>query len=199
MNVKSGITLCLLLLMICTAFAEQPPSIGLVLSGGGAKGIAHIGVLKVLEEYGIQPDYITGTSMGSIIGGLYSLGYSAEELETLMVSQNWDELLFDIIPRRSISLEEKKEDGRYVLSFPIQGLGVSLPQGLVAGQNISQLITRLTISAHQVQDFRKMPIPFLCIGTDIETGEAVVLDSGFLPEAIRASMSIPSMFTPVVV
>jgi NTE family protein len=197
MKIKTVVILSLLLLIICTSFAKQPPRIGLVLSGGGAKGIAHIGVLKVLEEYGIQPDYITGTSMGSIIGGLYSLGYSAEELENLIVSQNWDELLFDNIPRRSISLEEKEDDGRYVLSFPIKGLGVSLPQGLVAGQNISQLITRLTISAHQLQDFHNMPIPFLCIGTDIETGEAVVLDSGFLPEALRASMSIPSMFIPV--
>ncbi|MCF7912609.1 MAG: patatin-like phospholipase family protein [Candidatus Cloacimonetes bacterium] len=197
MKIKAVIAFSLLFLIVVTAFAAQTPRIGLVLSGGCAKGIAHIGVLKVLEEYGIQPDYITGTSMGSIIGGLYSLGYSAEELETLILSQNWDELLFDTIPRRSISLEEKEDYGRYILSFPINGIEVSLPQGLVAGQNISQLITRLTISAHQITDFRKMPIPFLCIGTDIETGEAVVLDSGFLPEAIRASMSLPSMFTPV--
>ena len=197
MKTKAIIVFCLLIIIAYSSFAQQPPRIGLVLSGGGAKGIAHIGVLKVLEEYGIQPDYITGTSMGSIIGGLYSLGYSAEELETLVLSQNWDEVLFDFVPRNSISLEEKESDGRYALTFPIKGLGVSLPKGLVAGQNISQLITRLTVSAHQTTDFRKLPIPFLCIATNIETGEPVVLDSGFLPEAIRASMSIPSMFTPV--
>jgi NTE family protein len=197
---KFKLILVMIIISGCLIYAqtEVPPRIGLVLSGGGAKGIAHIGVLKVLEEYGIQPDYITGTSMGSIIGGLYSLGYSAEELETLMLSQNWDAVLYDIIPRNSISLEEKECDGRYALTFPIKGLGISLPKGLVAGQNISQLITKLTVSAHQTTDFHKLPIPFLCIATNIETGEPVVLDSGFLPEAIRASMSIPSMFTPVI-
>lgn len=198
MKTKAIIVVCLLIIIAYSSFAQQPPRIGLVLSGGGAKGIAHIGVLKVLEEYGIQPDYITGTSMGSIIGGLYSLGYSAEELETLVLSQNWNDVLFDIIPRNSISLEEKESDGRYALTFPIKGLGVSLPKGLVAGQNVSQFISRLTVSAHQITDFNKLPIPFLCIATNIETGEPVVLDSGFLPEAIRASMSIPSMFTPVI-
>ena len=196
---KLKLFLVITMISCCLIYAqtEVPPRIGLVLSGGGAKGIAHIGVLKVLEEYGIQPEFITGTSMGSIIGALYSLGYSADELESLVLSQNWDEVLFDIIPRNSISLEEKESDGRYALSFPIKGLGVSLPKGLVAGQNISQLITRLTVSAHQITDFRKLPIPFLCIATNIETGEPVVIDSGFLPEAVRASMSIPSMFTPV--
>ncbi|MDP8219860.1 MAG: patatin-like phospholipase family protein [Candidatus Stygibacter frigidus] len=196
---KFKIFIIIIVISSCLIYAqtEAPPRIGLVLSGGGAKGLAHIGVLKVLEEYGIQPEFITGTSMGSIIGALYSLGYSAEELEDLLLNQNWDTLLFDIIPRNSISLEEKESDGRYALTFPIQGLGVSLPKGLVAGQNVSQLITRLTVSAHQTTDFRKLPIPFLCIATNIETGQPVVLDSGFLPEAIRASMSIPSMLTPV--
>lgn len=192
-------TTVVIVLLICMFIFgnESSPKLGLVLSGGGAKGIAHIGVLKVLEEYNITPDYITGTSMGSIIGALYSLGYTASEMEEIILSQDWNELLLDYVPLNRIALEEKDEKGRYAGSFPIEDYKITLPKGLVAGQNVSQLLSKLTIFAHQVEDFDNLPIPFLCIATDIETGEAVVLDSGYLPEAVRASMSIPSMFTPV--
>ena len=149
--------------------SEESPKIGLVLSGGGAKGLAHIGVLKVLEEYDIIPDYITGTSMGSIIGALYSLGYSAAKMEKVILAQDWDELLFDYIPLNRIALEEKFDEGRYAGSFSIEGFKINLPKGLVTSQNISQLLSYVTICAHQVDDFSNLPIPFFCIGTDIET------------------------------
>ncbi|MDD3052053.1 MAG: patatin-like phospholipase family protein, partial [Candidatus Cloacimonetes bacterium] len=173
------------------------PRVALVLSGGGAKGLAHIGVIKVLEEYGIYPDIITGTSMGSIIGGLYSIGYNGNKLDEAIRNIDWDNLLMDRIPRTSISIEEKADFGRFVVSFPIKGFSVKLPKGLVAGQNISSLISELMLSAHHITDFDNLPIPFKCVATNIATGEAVILEKGFLPDAIRASMSIPSAFTPV--
>jgi NTE family protein len=172
------------------------PKIGLVLSGGGAKGLAHIGVLKVLEEAGIPIDYITGTSMGSIVGGLYACGYSAKQIEFICHHINWNDVLFDKISRRNISIEEKDEDGKYVGEFPIVKGKIVIPKGLVAGQKVSMLLSHLTWPVHEINDFDKLPIPFRCIATDIEKVEPVVLKSGFLPDAIRASMAIPSMFTP---
>ncbi len=174
----------------------RKPRIGLVLSGGGALGLTHIGVLKVLEEAGIKVDYITGTSMGSIMGCLYSVGYSADQIEEMVAHQDWDTLLMDKIPRHQIALEEKLDVDKYPLSFAIRGLDISLPSGLLAGQNFYAYLSQLTMSIHHINDFNKLPIPFRCIATDIETGEAVVLDHGYLPDAIRASMSIPSMFIP---
>lgn len=184
-------------LMPIDSEAAPRKRVGLVLSGGGAKGMAHIGVLKVLEREGIRPDYITGTSMGALVGGLYAAGYSAAEIEHIVVSQNWNDLLSDRLPRRSLSIEEKIYDGRYVAAFPIRGWRLALPRGVVAGQNVSVLLAALTEHVHRVSDFSRLPIPFRCIATDVETGKMVVLDSGFLPEAMRASMSIPSAFAPV--
>ena len=191
--------LIVFLLFPILCFTIQPDSlvVGLALSGGGAKGIAHIGVLKVLEEVGLKPDMISGTSMGSIIGGLYAIGYSADDLEQIVLSQDWNSLLRDEISLQNISIEEKDDFERYAGEFPISGNKISLPKGLVAGQNVSELISKLTLSTHHFSDFSELPIPFLCVATDIETGEAVVLDHGYLPEAIRASMSIPSAFTPI--
>lgn len=176
---------------------QNRPKIGLVLSGGGARGIAHIGVLKVLEELGIEPDYITGTSMGSVIGALYAIGYRSDQLEDIVLEQDWDVLLMDKVFRKDLSIEEKKYDERYVGKLPIIKYKIVLPAGLVGGHRISKLFSDLTISAQYVNDFDKLRTPFRCIATDLETGEAVVLDSGFLPEAMRTSMSIPSVFTPV--
>ncbi len=182
--------------LFCDEESEYP-KLGLVLSGGGAKGLAHIGVLKVLEEEGIQFDCITGTSMGSIVGGLYSIGYRTEDLEQLVTNIQWDDLLLDKISRSNLSMEEKQDENRYAGAFPIEGWTIGLPQGLVAGQQIQALLSKLMISVHDIEDFTQLPIPFLCIATDIEKGEAVILDHGYLPDAIRASMSIPSAFTPV--
>ncbi len=177
--------------------AQERPKIGLALSGGGAKGFAHVGVIKVLEEIGLPIDFITGTSMGSIIGGLYAIGYSVGELEELVTATDWNDLFRDRVRRRDLAIESKMLDGRYMLSLPLNGLAPGLPTGLIAGQKISKLFERLTLPYHDVSDFRQFPIPFACVATDIVTGEVVVLDHGYLPEAMRASMSIPSVFTPV--
>ena len=196
--------LCILFIIFCygNGYGQEPgpqrPKIGLVLSGGAAKGIAHIGVLKVLEEAGITVDYIGGTSMGSIIGGLYSIGYNAEALEKLALSQDWTSLLGDAVPLSSISIEEKDELKKYFLSFPAQHFRINLPTGLKSGQNVSMLLSGLAWTFHDVNDFNKLPIPFLCIATDIVKGDQVILNSGYLPDAIRASMAIPTIFTPVV-
>jgi NTE family protein len=173
------------------------PKIGLVLSGGGAKGLAHIGVLKVLEEAGIHIDYIAGTSMGSIVGGLYAIGYNASELEKIALDQNWITLLNDDINRKSLPVDEKDELGRYIVSFPVKNLRPALPGGMKEGQNISTLLSRLTWSVKDVNDFNRFPIPFHCIAADIVTGEEIVIQKGYLPDALRASMAIPTIFTPV--
>jgi NTE family protein len=166
--------------------------IGLVLSGGGAKGFAHVGVLKVIEEAGIPVDYITGTSVGSIVGGLYALGYDASMLENIIESQNWEELLSNSYKREYISAITKEEQSRYLISLPIETKKISIPSGLLNGQNLMELFTYLTFGYHEVNDFSKLPIPFECIAADIATGEEVVLNKGFLPKTIRASMAVPA-------
>ncbi|GAB7087268.1 patatin-like phospholipase family protein [Marinifilum fragile] len=176
---------------------KKRPKIGLVLSGGGAKGFAHVGVLKIIDELEIPIDYIAGTSMGSIIGGFYAIGYSANQIEEMIISQNWDQLLADEISRKYVPFHEKQNYERHVLSFPIRPKGIELPSGIVKGQNVINLFERLSIDYHDVTDFRKLPIPFVCVATDIETGEAVTLDKGYLPEAMRASMAIPTVFSPI--
>ena len=190
-----NLTFCL------TAFNQQisreRPKIGLVLSGGAAKGFAHIGALKVLEEAGLSVDYIGGTSMGSIVGGLYAIGYDAGTLNRLVLEQDWTFLLNDEVPLSSISIQEKDELRRYFLSIPAEGFRPKLPSGLKTGQNISMLLSALIWPYHNVNDFSKLPIPFLCIATDIVQGKQVILDKGYLPDALRASMAIPTIFTPV--
>jgi NTE family protein len=175
----------------------ERPKIGLVLSGGGARGIAHIGVLSVLEELGIEPDYITGTSMGAIIGGLYAVGYDSKQLGNILEKQNWRELLLDEMLLSDVSFEEKDYVERYIGELPIENYRIKLPSGIVAGQRISKFLSDITISTNQVEDFDDLRIPFRCIATDLETGEPVVLKNGTLAEAMRISMSIPSAFTPV--
>lgn len=176
---------------------KHRPKIGLVLSGGGAKGLAHIGVLKMIEKYNIPIDYITGTSMGSIIGALYSIGYSADQIEKIAASMNWDEIFDGSTKRRLISIEEKDQEGKFVLEVPVKKGMPVIPTGLISGQKLEMELANITWSVHSVNDFSKLPIPFACIATDIETGKAVVLNKGYLPDAIRASMAIPSVFTAV--
>lgn len=186
-------------LLLCASFlfAQSRPQVGLALSGGGAKGFAHIGVLKVLEELDLPIDCIAGTSMGAIIGALYALGYDAEALEEIATQTDWQALFSDDVPRRSLAMQEKMWDERYMLSFPLQNTRIKLPAGLSAGQSISTMITRLTWPGHHIQDFRALPIPFACVATDLANGQAVTMTRGFLPEALRASMAIPTVFTPV--
>ncbi|MFP8489659.1 patatin-like phospholipase family protein [Gracilimonas sp. Q87] len=176
---------------------EDTLKIGLALSGGGAKGFAHIGVLKVLEEAGIQVDVVTGTSMGAVVGGLYAIGYSIEELEDIALNTDWNELFNESRPRKYQSIFQNQSNERLIFSVPYGGGSLSLPRGLVEGQKISLLLNQLTLPYHQVTNFRELPIPFACVVTNLETGEGIMIDSGFLPEAIRASTAIPSVFKPV--
>ncbi|MCB0286862.1 MAG: patatin-like phospholipase family protein, partial [Calditrichaeota bacterium] len=173
------------------------PKIGLVFSGGGAKGFAHIGVLKVLEEIGMPIDCISGNSMGSIVGGLYAIGYRAADLEKIATQTDWDVVLKDRVERSALSMEQKFYDARYNVSLDLDGLRVKLPSGLISGQNVVRLLNRLTQPVQHIRDFTQFPIPFVCVATNIVTGEAVVLKSGSLAESIRASMAIPSAFTPI--
>ncbi len=173
------------------------PKIGLVLSGGGAKGLAHIGVIRAMEKAGLTPDYITGTSMGSIVGALYAIGYSADDIEEIVRNVDWDAILSNEIPLNQITYEEKSYYGRYIAELPVEGIKVGLPRGLIEGQKLSERLSRITRPAHDIENFHDLPIPFACVAADIATGEPVVLNHGSLPEAIRASMAIPTVFTPV--
>ena len=170
--------------------------IGLVLSGGGAKGFAHVGVLKVLEEAGIRIDYIAGTSMGSVIGGLYAAGYNATELDSILRKYDLFSLIKDELPRSSYSFYHKNNEGKYALTLPIKNWKIGLPS-VSKGQNVFNLISQLTEHVHGIEDFSKLPIPFFCIATDLETGKEVILDKGSLSEAIRASGSFPGLLSPV--
>lgn len=173
------------------------PKIGLVLSGGGARGFAHIGVLRVLEEKNIPIDYIVGTSMGAIIGGLYAIGYSPDEIEKMVIAQDWSTVLSDYVDRKYIPLYLKQEHDRYTISFPIRGKSVSLPKGISAGQNITKLLSRFTQPYHKQKNFDKYPIPFACVAANIVNGEEVVMNSGDIVFALRSSMSIPTFFVPM--
>jgi NTE family protein len=173
------------------------PKIGYVFSGGGAKGMAHVGVLKVLEEVGLEPDYITGTSMGSIMGGLYSIGYSADEIAQLIETIDWSTVLTNEIPSNKVLMERKHEYQRFLLEMPVYNGKPELPAGLIEGQKLSALFSELTWRQAGVDDFSDFPYPFACIGTDILKGEKVEMTSGDLSSAMRASMAIPSVFTAV--
>ena len=168
-----------------------------MLSGGGAKGFAHIGVIRQLETIGVYPDVITGTSMGSIVGALYAMGYTPDEMEQIVREQDWDRVLSNSLHYNKVVMNEKEYDSRYFLEVGIEKGNVKFPQGLIHGKELAILLDKITIPAHSIKDFTKFPIPFACVATDITTGEPVVMKSGNINEAIRASMAIPSVFTPV--
>ncbi|MGE7956758.1 patatin-like phospholipase family protein [Pseudomonas sp. NPDC089530] len=193
--------LCLCLLPLFLHAAEAPrPKIGLVLSGGAARGLAHIGVLKALEEQGVKIDAIAGTSMGAVIGGLYASGYKIDELEKLALSIDWKQALSDAPPREDIPFRRKQDDRDFLvkqkLSFRDDG-SLGLPLGVIQGQNLALLLESMFAHASDTRDFDKLPIPFRAVATDISSGEKVVFRKGHLPRAIRASMSIPAVFAPV--
>ena len=198
-----------LLLILCIIFTnmlfaqepiepqEEDLKIGLVLSGGGAKGFAHVEVLKKLEEAGIRVDYIAGTSMGAIIGGLYASGYNARELDSVLHLYDLNGLVKDDLPRQVSSFYQKENDGKYAISLPLSKGKIELPSAVSNGQNAFNIFSQLTEHVHEETDFSKLSIPFFCIATDLETGEELVLDKGYLPEAIRASGSFPGLLIPV--
>jgi len=189
--------LLLLPLKIMAQSSGKRPQIGLSLSGGGACGLAHIGLLKVMEEAGLRPDFITGVSMGSIIGGLYAIGYSADSLEKIVKIINWDNLFSNKISEDKVIFSEKKHYLNSIISFPVTFKKVMLPSGLINGQQIEITLGYYAWPAADISDFSKLPIPFMCLAMDLVKCQRVELKKGYLAEAMRASMSVPSIMTPV--
>ena len=177
---------------------EKQPKIGLVLSGGGAKGFAHIGVLKEIDKAGLQIDYIGGTSMGAIVGGLYAIGYSGEQIEKIVLETDFMSLLRDKLPRSSETFFEKEYGEKTVITLPVKNGSVGLPKAVSKGQNVINFLLELLGSAEGINDFRKLPIPFFCIATDVENGGTVLLEKGSLSLALRASGSFPTLLNPVI-
>lgn len=201
-------TAALLLVLIgcCQLLSASPidsipdadrPKIGLVLSGGGAHGLAHIGVLRMLEELEIPIDYITGTSMGAIVGALASMGYTSQEIEALTLDMNWDEILRNTIEQDEVVPAEKLFHDNFPVVLNISKGGLQLPIGAVNSNNLDLFLTRLYSPAYAIRDFDDLPIPFKCNATDLAACEAIEIDEGPLDNAIRCSMSIPSVFSPV--
>ncbi|WVK14564.1 patatin-like phospholipase family protein [Flavivirga abyssicola] len=173
--------------------------VGLVLSGGGAKGLAHIGALKVIDSLGVKVDYVAGTSMGAIIGALYASGYSGNQLDSIFKEVNFDNIINDNLPRASKAFYERDNDERYAIKLPFNDFKLSLPSALSRGQNTYNLLSKLTLHVNEIKNFNELPIPFFCIATNIETGQAVMLDKGNLAQSVMASGALPSIFQPVVI
>jgi len=204
MRTSAAPLLCILILCIptfCDAAESGPgrPKIGLALSGGGARGCAHVGVLRVLEENNIPVDCIAGTSMGAVVGGLYASGLSASEIETLLTTADWADMMLDEPRRRYKSFRRREEDRLYLFNFELgrQGLRITMPRGFRQGRKLSNLLRAQTLPVAGIRTFGDLPIPFKAVATDIATGEMVVLEAGDLVQAIRASMAIPGVLSPV--
>ena len=191
---------------------QKKIQVGLVLCGGGAKGAAHIGAIKKLEEVGIRPDIITGTSMGALIGGLYAMGYSSAQMDSIISNADWDYLLSDNVKREDLNFSVKQDEDKFFVNIPFSSLaienlaskqkkesdkGFHLPGGFVRGNNVLNLLNGLALGYQDSIDFKSLPIPFACLATDLATGDEVVLDHGYLPLSMRASMAIPGFFAPV--
>lgn len=191
-------SLWFLLLLLGSQPLSARLKVAVVLSGGGAKGVAHISALKAIEEAGIPIDYVVGTSMGSLIGGLYSIGYTPHQLDSLVRSQDWNFLLSDKIRRKQLTLVDRDREAQYQLNVPLtKKFKESALGGVIKGQNLAETFSTLTIGYHGYLDFDSLPIPFACVATDVVSGEEVVFRSGELYTAMRASMSIPGVFAPV--
>src|SRR5690606_21882797 len=175
------------------------PRIGLVLSGGGARGLAHVGVLKVLERERIPVDVVVGTSMGAIVGGLYAAGMSAEEIEAEVLSLDWDNVFANRVERRELSQRRKEQDFEFspVLELGLDSHGVKTPLGSISSRGLESHLRRMTLPVRQHRNFDELPIPFRALATDMETGSPVVLKEGVLATALRSSMSVPGVFSPV--
>ncbi|MDY6945202.1 MAG: patatin-like phospholipase family protein [Pseudomonadota bacterium] len=184
---------------LAAATEQVRPRVGLVLSGGGARGAAHVGVLKVLDEMRIPVDAIAGTSMGAVVGGMYASGMPVSDIEKLLSSVNWEDAFRDRPPREELGYRRKQDDREFLVRYAlgVTDKGFVLPRGLVQGQKLEQVLRGAALPVAGVQNFDRLPIPFRAVATDLETGEAVVMDSGDLVTAMRASMSAPGVFAPV--
>lgn len=197
---KFFLTLCSFLLFIGQACAQQTnsrPKIGLTLSGGGAKGLAHIGILKAIDSAGLKIDYITGTSMGAIVGALYATGYSGKEIESLRKEIDFDVLFSNNVPLKTLSMEEKEQYSRFAAELPFINNKIRLTTGVITGQELNMKFSELFFHVYNIRDFNRYKIPFKCMATDLETGELVIMDTGNIITALRATMAIPSVFSAV--
>ena len=193
-QIFSTLVLSMCLLLPFSLYSqEQRKKVGVVLSGGGAKGMAHIKALKVIEEAGIPIDYIAGTSMGAIVGGLYAIGYTPEQLDSMVRKQNWTFLLSDRIKRSAMSLTDRERSEKFIVSIPFtkSPKDAASSGGIIKGQNLANLFSDLTMG------FDKLPIPFACVAANVVNGEQIIFHNGILSTAMRASMAIPGVFTPV--
>ncbi len=199
---KKFFTIVSLVLFSCVAVAKERPSVGLVLSGGGARGGAHVGILKFLEEHRIPVDYIVGTSMGSFMGGMYASGYDADELQEFLTNTRWSEYIATDIPRKYIPFRRKILSAGFpgYLSVGINGANkVALPNGIFKRQFMLELLTKKFANVLRIKDFHHLPIPYAAVATDIATGEAVVLDSGNIAKSVYASICVPGGFEPITI
>lgn len=194
---KEKLLLTLILLFAVNMATAQRPKVGLVLSGGGAKGISHIGILQAIDSAGLKIDYLTGTSMGSIIGGLYAIGYSGKEIEKISDNLDWDAILSNKPNYPDISIDEKDEYGQYSVELGIKDFKPQIATGLIESEELWLTLNKLFFPVYNIKDFSKFNIPFKCIATDLTDGKAVVLSDGEIVTAVRASMAIPSVFTAI--
>ena len=178
---------------------EHRPTVALVLAGGGAKGASHIGVMKFLEEKGVPVDFVAGTSMGGLMGGLYAMGYSAREIDTIVRSIDWNVMMSDNIPLEYYSYTRKNYKGTYLVDIPFTGIHFlrSLPSGILYGLNVYNMLSTLSVGYQQRMSFMDMPTPYCCVATEIVTQTEKHWTSGSLVDAMRSTMSIPGYFRPV--
>ena len=193
---KRTLILLLTLLILNTLTAQQRPTVAVVLSGGGAKGVAHIGALKVIEKAGIPIDIVCGTSMGALVGGLYAIGYTPDEMDSIVRAQDWSMLLSDRIDPDLLNLHQREEQNTYAL---IRGITRDRPQlgGLIRGRNLAMLFNQLCTGYLDSINFDDLPRRYACVATDLVTNNEVDFRSGHITRAMRASMAIPGVFTPV--
>jgi NTE family protein len=197
-SIRKDIFLVIFVVALATcAVSAQRPKVGLVLSGGGAKGISHIGILQAIDSAGLKIDYLTGTSMGSIIGGLYAIGYSGKDIEKISDRLDWDAILSNKPSFTDISIDEKDEYGRYSVEIGLRDLKPQIGTGLIESEELWLTLNELFLPVYNIKDFSKFNIPFKCIATDLSDGKAVVLSDGEIVKAVRSSMAIPSVFTAI--
>lgn len=185
------------ILLISIASFAQRPKIGLTLSGGGAKGLSHVGILQALDSAGLKVDYITGTSMGSIVGAMYAIGYSGNQIDSITRKLDWEELMSGKPKFTDVGIEEKDEFGQYSFEIPFNGLKPELGTGLIESEEVWLQFLEIFFPVYDEKDFSKFNIPFKCIATDLSTGQAVIIDSGEIVKALRSSMAIPSILSAV--
>src|SRR6478735_179829 len=198
MKTIKSLLITLIVFSSLSLFAQKArPKVGLVLSGGGAKGMSHIGILRAIDSAGLKIDYVTGTSMGSIMGGMYAIGYSGKQIDSISATLDWDILLSNKPSFGDISLDEKDEYGNYAVEVGLKKFKPQLGTGLIESEELWLKLADVFYPVYDIKDFSKFDIPFKCLATDLATGEAVVHEKGEITKALRSSMAIPSVFSAI--